>query len=152
MIFDSVTGGMSYIVGGLWPLVAGAEVCGRNPVRAIGGCSNVDIAFQDISSCFDHTRGPRHTILLYSPATRYCVQRSPDGIDRACRQASPSVIMRVCGSLPSKAVSIHFAKEVPAALPMKRKIRSIGIEAHSWRQTIDRRACTELRIHAYGCR
>ena len=85
-----------------------------------------------ISSCFDHTREPWHTIVPCSPATRYCVQRSSDGMDGACRRASPLVRMRACGSLPIEAVSNHFATELPAALPMTRKNRSVDIGAHSW--------------------
>ena len=42
-------------------LDAGAEVCGRSPVRTIGGCSRVEIAVEvqlaNISSCTDHLRG-----------------------------------------------------------------------------------------------
>lgn len=41
----SVTGGMSRAVGGLWALEAGGAVCGRRPVRTMGGCSSVEMAF-----------------------------------------------------------------------------------------------------------
>ena len=43
-IFVSVTGGMSFAVGGLWALEAGADIWGRSPVRTIGGCNSVEIA------------------------------------------------------------------------------------------------------------
>ena len=43
-MFVSVTGGMSFAVGGLCALEAGADVCAINPVRTIGGCNNVEIA------------------------------------------------------------------------------------------------------------
>lgn len=46
----SVTGGMSRAVGGLWVLDVGGAVCGTSPVRTIGGCSNVEIAFCPVSS------------------------------------------------------------------------------------------------------
>lgn len=40
-----VTGGMSLVVGALNPAAdAVACVCGRSPVRTIGGCSNEEIA------------------------------------------------------------------------------------------------------------
>lgn len=42
-MFDSVTGGIARVVGGLWALDAGVEMCGRS---TIGGCNNVQIAFQ----------------------------------------------------------------------------------------------------------
>lgn len=43
-MFVSVTGGMSFEVGGLCALEAGAEVWGISPVRTIGGCNRVEIA------------------------------------------------------------------------------------------------------------
>lgn len=44
-ILERVTGGMSFAVGGLWALEAGADVCGTSPVRIIGGWRRVEIAF-----------------------------------------------------------------------------------------------------------
>lgn len=45
-----VTGGMSRVVGARYPEAAAeAAVCGTSPVRTIGGCSNVDIAFWLVS-------------------------------------------------------------------------------------------------------
>ena len=49
----SATGGMSFAVGGLCALDAGAEVCGRSPVRTIGGCKRVDIAAQTLELIHD---------------------------------------------------------------------------------------------------
>lgn len=45
-----VTGGMSFVVGGLKPATdADAWVCGSNPVRTMGGCSRVEIALWLVS-------------------------------------------------------------------------------------------------------
>jgi len=38
------TGGMSRVVGALCAADAGNDVCGRRPVRTIGGWSRVDMA------------------------------------------------------------------------------------------------------------
>ena len=49
-ILVRVTGGLSFVDGGFG--VPGPVVCGRSPVRTIGGCNKVEIAeFHTISTC-----------------------------------------------------------------------------------------------------
>lgn len=45
-----VTGGMSLVVGALYPdAAAEAAVCGTSPVRTMGGCKSVEMAFWLVS-------------------------------------------------------------------------------------------------------
>jgi hypothetical protein len=67
-MFERVTGGMSRVVGALWVADAGMEVCGRRPVRTIGGWRRVEIASESgLTLEIQYVKVYKHTILREIP-------------------------------------------------------------------------------------
>jgi hypothetical protein len=63
VILVNVTGGISFAVGGLCALDAGADVCGRRPVRTIGAWRRVDMAVKSKPLVAGYMTRAMHTIL-----------------------------------------------------------------------------------------